>query len=511
MDIREQYEKEFSGLPIDEFISKLDSMEDDDLKAQYAICICNDILELEIHNFVMYNYELADKDEYIKLLIDVEPYLPEEDFWTDNNWKFTVLSYIIQGQYDDVEKYLKNVIFPSYSEDFKVNPINEATWVAVWFEPFKNAYEGFWDLVGEYFESLNNVDGAILSKFAAQFYRELNKDGDVLELVLSFKQKYPDYIIFDEILADLYEDRKLWRNAIRYYEFIMDKSVFLYQDYIYFSLAWCYAKIRDYKSEEYYYRKCAEITPTYGGVQNNIAYSLMRQKRYLEAEDILKVVVEQNLDLPESANNLVETYIKQGRYKYAYELIESGEYEIFKYIKKMIKGQPRENISLFVENVADECELENNEESAYKRKKVLKANTNMEQFATEKILEDELTCRLEKGKPVFGMNLRIYDHPGDFYGRQYICNNGKMRLDLLCEDENDNFVIIELKKDSGYDDAFAQLSEYIKWFDENKVKDNQKTYGIICLNNPGEDLIQQVKANDRIKLFEYKISYTEIS
>lgn len=236
MDIREQYEKEFSGLPIDEFILKLESMEDDDLKAQYAIYICNDILELEIHNFVMYNYELADKDEYIKLLIDVEPYLPEEDFWTDNNWKFTVLSYIIQGQYDDVEKYLKNVILPSYSEDFKVNPINEATWVAVWFEPFKNAYEGFWDLVGEYFESLNNVDGAILSKFAAQFYRELNKDGDVLELVLSFKQKYPDYIIFDEILAGLYEDRKLWRNAIRYYEFITDKSVFLYQDYIYFSL-----------------------------------------------------------------------------------------------------------------------------------------------------------------------------------------------------------------------------------------------------------------------------------
>lgn len=39
MDIREQYEKEFSGLPIDEFISKLDSMEDDDLKAQYAIYI----------------------------------------------------------------------------------------------------------------------------------------------------------------------------------------------------------------------------------------------------------------------------------------------------------------------------------------------------------------------------------------------------------------------------------------------------------------------------------------
>lgn len=60
----------------------------------------------------------------------------------------------------------------------------------------------------------------------------------------------------------------------------------------------------------------------------------MRQKRYLEAEDILKVVVEQNLDLPESVNNLVETYIKQGKYKDAYDLVESGGYEIFKCVQK---------------------------------------------------------------------------------------------------------------------------------------------------------------------------------
>lgn len=68
MDIQDQYKKEFSGLPIDEFISKLDSLEDDDLKSKYAICICNDILELVIPNFVMYNYELVDKNEYIKTI-----------------------------------------------------------------------------------------------------------------------------------------------------------------------------------------------------------------------------------------------------------------------------------------------------------------------------------------------------------------------------------------------------------------------------------------------------------
>ena len=62
--------------------------------------------------------EIQIKDEYIKLLIDVEPYLPEEDFWTDNNWEFTVLSYIVQGQYDDVEKYLREH-YMDYDHDKK--------------------------------------------------------------------------------------------------------------------------------------------------------------------------------------------------------------------------------------------------------------------------------------------------------------------------------------------------------------------------------------------------------
>ena len=56
-----------------------------------------------------------------------------------------------------------------------------------------------------------------------------------------------------------------------------------------------------------------------------------------------------------------------------------------------------------------------------------------QQFSSEKILEDELTVRIESGMPVFGLNLKIYNHKGDFYGRQYPFPYG--RLDLLCENE----------------------------------------------------------------------------
>ena len=76
-----------------------------------------------------------------------------------------------------------------------------------------------------------------------------------------------------------------------------------------------------------------------------------------------------------------------------------------------------------------------------------------QQFSNEKLLENELTARIESDMSVFGMNLKEYKRKGE-YGRQYIIPVG--RLDLLCEDNQGNLYVVELKKDSGYDDAYEQ-------------------------------------------------------
>lgn len=44
-------------------------------------------------------------------------------------------------------------------------------------------------------------------------------------------------------------------------------------------------------------------------------------------------------------------------------------------------------------------------------------------------------------------------------------------------------------------------------FDKHK---GQRVFGIICLNDPTKDLIEKVKADDQMRLFEYSISYSEI-
>ena len=106
---------------------------------------------------------------------------------------------------------------------------------------------------------------------------------------------------------------------------------------------------------------------------------------------------------------------------------------------------------------------------------------------------------------VFGKKLKIYRRHG-VYGRQYIIPIG--RLDLLAEDREGSLYIIELKKDSGYDDAYGQIVPYLDWFEKHHK--GVKVYGIICLNRPDRKLVEKVRRDPRIRLFNYTISYDEI-
>lgn len=130
-----------------------------------------------------------------------------------------------------------------------------------------------------------------------------------------------------------------------------------------------------------------------------------------------------------------------------------------------------------------------------------------QQFSNEKLLENELTARIESDMSVFGMNLKEYKRKGE-YGRQYIIPVG--RLDLLCEDNQGNLYVVELKKDSGYDDAYEQTVQYLEWFEKSEKFKGKKVYGIICLNNLTKEFILRGHNDKRMRLFEYQISYTEL-
>ena len=135
---------------------------------------------------------------------------------------------------------------------------------------------------------------------------------------------------------------------------------------------------------------------------------------------------------------------------------------------------------------------------------------NTQQFYSEKTLEDELTARIEAGYEAFGRKLKIFNRIGDFYGRQYPIANGRWRLDLLCEDESGNLVVIELKRDHGYDDPYDQIIQYIEWLKQNMCKSGKTVSSIICLNSPTKSLISKVRSDKRVQLYKYQVSYHEV-
>ncbi len=61
-----------------------------------------------------------------------------------------------------------------------------------------------------------------------------------------------------------------------------------------------------------------------------------------------------------------------------------------------------------------------------------------------------------------------------------------------------------------YDDAYKQTVAYLDWFQANPKFKGKNIYGIICLNEPTNALTKQIRNDNRIKLFEYYVSYKEI-
>lgn len=266
---------------------------------------------------------------------------------------------------------------------------------------------------------------------------------------------------------------------------------------VYFWMAWCYGKKKDCLKEEEYYRKSLEALPVGENTLNNLGYSLYKQRKFKEAQSVFEDCLRQNRDVRYAANNLVRTLLAQGKNGEAQRVIQEHERFVSKDLKKRAE-KPVGKVKIAVpEPAVTDVEAET----------IVDIGVKKQQFSSEKLLEDELVQRMEIGIPVFGMSLRIYQKRG-VYGRQFVLRNG--RLDILGIDTAGDLYVIELKKDSGYDDAYAQTREYIDWIEEDVAVKGQRVFGIICLNDPTKDLIEKVKADDQMRLFEYSISYSEI-
>lgn len=500
--LTELYNKEFSNnMTFADMAKKLDAYKHkqvDDLRKIF----CDDLLSAVSEGTLEYPKDLKfTEDSLFGILLKQIKKLSEEhnyyhalyQFFKGNNKKVL----------DLIRKNLKN----NYDEARKENQterffFNEPTMAEIYFVPYKNAFPGFWDEMAKIIQQYpceKNMDKLCI--LIGKFYA-CESNEQKAELLQNFIMKYPEFSIPKEFLGVIYQEMKMWRNAIACFESVEDNPVYFFEPDLFWMLAWAYGRCRDYKNEELYYRKVIEIDSDMSFAHNNLGYCLMKQKRYPEAKEVLEKCVLEKRDFPFSANNYLRVLIFLGRNKDAKTFVKNSGLKLDKRLVEKTKQlasvnvRLKKNAEVAVDFEADDTAVSSKEELMIKG----------EQFSNEKLLEDELTARIESGRPVFGEQLKIYKRKGE-YGRQYIIPVG--RLDLLCEDSKGNLYVIELKKDSGYDDAYRQTVDYLEWFEKNIISGNQKVYGIICLNQPTQELLDKVHADDRMRIFEYQISYSE--
>lgn len=366
--------------------------------------------------------------------------------------------------------------------------------------PLKEGVPGMWTYLGQMLRRPGVCKGIPEMCEALENVYYSNNNENIVDALLRVLQINDDIYLAKELLGYTYYNMQMWNNALSYleqYEDVKDTTGIFYRDNFYFWMAWCYGKKRNYPLEELYYRKTLEIFPDAENALNNLGYCLFKQKKYQEAEEVFQNCLEQKRDISYAANNLVRTYLALGQADKAKAFVKESGFKVSKHLVDRIeRSQARKK-----------REVDTESQDRASDAATINIGVKKHQFTSEKLLEDELVQRMEQGIPVFGLPLKVYQKRGA-YGRQFILRTG--RLDILATDGDDNLYVIELKKDSGYDDAYAQTKTYIEWVEADIARSGQHVYGLICLNAPTAELKRKVKKDPQMRLFEYSISYTEL-
>ncbi|MBQ9110468.1 MAG: DUF91 domain-containing protein [Oscillospiraceae bacterium] len=467
-------------LALSEAIEQCGGKQEDDLRQH----MLSDALD-----HIVWNWDSYDDIEQLQKLPHMK-FILRESSKTDDAY-FQSIYYFFRGKNRSCISYLRRFVSEYRKE-------KDEEWFGLHFLPFKNAYKGFWDSVDRMFREYKLSPDLRILCCAAKAYYTSESNAEAVEVLCSLMQKIPDSPMLNELLGFAYYREGRWQNAAAYLENVKTPYLCSLCD-LWFYKGWAYGKCRETLFEIQAYEKCREIDENGAFVLNNLGYSYYKAHQYQKALEIFEICLERKLDLRFSVNNYVSTLIALGQYKKAKQFAKNPPHKIAKYLLEKLKTKPDVNAK---QTIPDAPEL--GETTMQNNRFAVNAGT---QFSSERLLEEELEERMNKGLPVFGMNLKMYRRKG-IYGRQFIIPEG--RLDLLAEDAKGNLYVIELKKDSGYDNAYEQTVRYLESPTMQKLSGKRKLYGIICLNDPSNKLIQAVKKDTRIRLFEYQISYSEV-
>ncbi|MBW2663595.1 MAG: DUF91 domain-containing protein [Deltaproteobacteria bacterium] len=121
------------------------------------------------------------------------------------------------------------------------------------------------------------------------------------------------------------------------------------------------------------------------------------------------------------------------------------------------------------------------------------------EFAYEKDLQNFLSKNLYQIEP----GIQLYEEEG-ITGIEFPVGN--RYIDILALDNDNNYVVVELKVSRGYDRVVGQLLRYMAWIRKNQADKGQVVRGIIIAREISEDLLLACSEIPNIDLYEYQLS-----
>ena len=114
----------------------------------------------------------------------------------------------------------------------------------------------------------------------------------------------------------------------------------------------------------------------------------------------------------------------------------------------------------------------------------------------EEELEDELVANIKKLNKK-GFDLEVID-------RQVICVGNGGRIDILAKNNiNNEFIVIELKRDRAVQNVFGQIANYISWV-KKEYGGGQNVTGIIIADGMDVRLESVLEISDKVIFIDYK-------
>ena len=126
------------------------------------------------------------------------------------------------------------------------------------------------------------------------------------------------------------------------------------------------------------------------------------------------------------------------------------------------------------------------------------SNLQMSSFALEKTLEEYI---------VQNWSSTIFAENYNFIERQYQTNTGPLDILARSKDENE-YLVIELKRDLASDVVVGQTLRYMGFIKSNLAENNEAVKGCIVANKADRGLKNALSAIDSIDLYEYSIEFT---